>query len=77
VRARISDRAGFRERRRLGVPDIFASSGSLAAFLWLQAARAVNADASIATYTRLGLILASLMLAGSLGVLLPIAAHGF
>jgi arsenical pump membrane protein len=29
-----------------------AITGSLSAFLWLQAARAVNADASIATYSR-------------------------
>jgi len=34
-----------------------AVTGSLSAVLWLQAARAVGADASIATYSRLGLVL--------------------
>jgi arsenical pump membrane protein len=34
-----------------------AITGSLAAVLWLQAARSVNAPASIATYTRLGAVL--------------------
>lgn len=39
-----------------------AVTGSLSAVLWLQAARAVDADASITTYTRLGLILVPLSL---------------
>jgi arsenical pump membrane protein len=54
-----------------------AVTGSLAAFLWLQAARAVNADASIVTYSLLGLILVPLTLAGSLAALLLFAPHGF
>jgi arsenical pump membrane protein len=46
-----------------------AVTGSLSAFLWLQAARAVNADASIATYTKLGALLVPLTLAGALTAL--------
>ncbi len=46
-----------------------AVTGSLSAVLWLQAARAVGARASIATYTRLGLVLAPLSLAASLAAL--------
>jgi arsenical pump membrane protein len=34
-----------------------AITGSLAAVLWLQVARTVNARTSIATYTRLGALL--------------------
>jgi arsenical pump membrane protein len=45
-----------------------AVSGSLSAFLWLQAARTVNADASIATYSRLGALLVPLTLAAALAV---------
>jgi arsenical pump membrane protein len=43
-----------------------AVTGSLSAFLWLQAARTVDADASIATYSRLGAALVPLTLAGAL-----------
>jgi len=43
-----------------------AVTGSLSAVLWLQAARTVQADASIATYTRLGVILVPLTLAAAL-----------
>jgi arsenical pump membrane protein len=49
-------------------PDL-AVTGSLSAVLWLQAARAVDADASIATYSRLGAGLVPLTLAGGLAVL--------
>jgi arsenical pump membrane protein len=45
-----------------------AVSGSLSAFLWLQAARTVNADASIVTYSRLGALLVPLTLAAALAV---------
>jgi arsenical pump membrane protein len=44
-----------------------AVTGSLSAFLWLRAARAVGAEASIATYSRLGLLLVPLTIAGALG----------
>lgn len=47
-----------------------AVTGSLSAVLWLQAARTVGARASITTYTRLGLILVPLTLAGALATLL-------
>jgi len=47
-----------------------AVSGSLSAVLWLQAARAVGARASITTYTRLGLSLVPLSLAATVGALL-------
>jgi Na+/H+ antiporter NhaD/arsenite permease-like protein len=43
--------------------------GSLSALLWLQAARTVNADTSIATYTKLGALLVPLTLAGTLAAL--------
>jgi arsenical pump membrane protein len=43
-----------------------AVSGSLSAVLWLQAARSVGARASIATYTRLGLLLVPLTLTATL-----------
>ena len=46
-----------------------AVTGSLSAVLWLQAARTVGADASIATYSRLGLLLVPLTLAGALAAL--------
>jgi arsenical pump membrane protein len=46
-----------------------AVTGSLSAVLWLQAARAVGAHASITTYTRLGLILVPLTLAAALATL--------
>jgi arsenical pump membrane protein len=46
-----------------------AVTGSLSAFLWLQAARSVNADASIATYSKLGAVLVPLTLAGALAAL--------
>ena len=47
-----------------------AVTGSLSAVLWLQAARSVDARASIATYTRHGLLLVPLSVAGALAVLL-------
>jgi arsenical pump membrane protein len=46
-----------------------AVTGSLSAFLWLQAARNVNADASIKTFTKLGALLVPLTLAGALAAL--------
>jgi arsenical pump membrane protein len=46
-----------------------AISGSLAAYLWLQAARTINADASVSTYSRLGVLLTPLTLAGALAAL--------
>ena len=52
-----------------------AITGSLSAFLWLQAARTVNADASIATYTKLGALLVPLTLAGALAALTLFAPH--
>jgi arsenical pump membrane protein len=47
-----------------------AVTGSLSASLWLQAARTVNADTSIATYSWLGALLVPLTLTGSLAALL-------
>ncbi len=46
-----------------------AVTGSLSAVLWLQAARTVKADTSIATYSRLGLVLVPVTLAGALAAL--------
>jgi arsenical pump membrane protein len=46
-----------------------AVTGSLSAFLWLEAARTVNANASIRTYTKLGALLVPLTLAGALAAL--------
>jgi arsenical pump membrane protein len=43
-----------------------AVTGSLSALLWLQAARTVGARASIATYSRLGLVLVPLTLVSAL-----------
>ncbi len=45
-----------------------AATGSLSALLWLRAARTVNARPSLATYTRLGLVLVPATLAGTLVV---------
>ena len=45
-----------------------AVTGSLSAVLWLQAARGVGARASIATYTRLGVVLVPLTLAATVAV---------
>jgi len=45
-----------------------AITGSLSAVLWLQAARAVEARPSVATYTRLGLVLVPLTLAATLAL---------
>jgi arsenical pump membrane protein len=45
-----------------------AVTGSLSALLWLRAARTVDARPSIATYTRLGLLLAPISLAATLAV---------
>jgi arsenical pump membrane protein len=50
-----------------------AVTGSLSAFLWLQAVRSVNADASIATYSRLGVLLVPPTLAAALAV--PLLPH--
>jgi arsenical pump membrane protein len=47
-----------------------AVTGSLSAVLWLQAARTVGAQPSIATYSRLGAILVPVTLAATLGLLL-------
>jgi arsenical pump membrane protein len=46
-----------------------AVTGSLAAVLWLRSARSVGARPSIATYTRLGVVLVPLTLAATIGVL--------
>ena len=46
-----------------------AVTGSLSAFLWLQAARTVGAEASIAVYSRLGVLLVPLTLAAALTAL--------
>ncbi len=46
-----------------------AITGSLSAILWLQAARTVDARASIITYSRLGLILVPLSLIAAVAVL--------
>jgi arsenical pump membrane protein len=45
-----------------------AITGSLAAVLWLQAARAAGARPSIATYTKLGVVLVPLTLAATVAV---------
>jgi arsenical pump membrane protein len=45
-----------------------AVTGSLSAVLWLRSARAVGARPSIATYTRLGLVLVPLSLAATVAV---------
>jgi arsenical pump membrane protein len=47
-----------------------AVTGSLSAVLWLHAARTVNAEASIATYSRLGLLLVPATMLLSLATLL-------
>jgi arsenical pump membrane protein len=49
-----------------------AVTGSLAAFLWIQAARAVDARASIATYSRLGVLLVPATMLVALAALLVI-----
>jgi arsenical pump membrane protein len=46
-----------------------AITGSLSAILWLQAARSVDAHASLATYSRLGALLVPLTLAASVTAL--------
>jgi arsenical pump membrane protein len=48
-------------------PNLFVT-GSLSAVLWLQAARSVGARPSIATYTRLGVVLVPVTLAATLAV---------
>ena len=50
----------------LDIGPNLAVTGSLSAYLWLQAARAIDADASVTTYSRLGLLLTPLTLAGAL-----------
>jgi arsenical pump membrane protein len=52
-----------------------AVTGSLSAFLWLQAARTVNAHASIATYSKLGALLVPLTLAGTVATLALYTPH--
>jgi arsenical pump membrane protein len=49
-----------------------AVTGSLSAVLWLQAVRAVDAHASITTYSRLGLLLVPATLASALAALLAL-----
>ncbi len=51
-----------------------AVTGSLSAFLWIQAARTVDADTSLAAYTKLGLLLVPLTLAATL-VALALLPH--
>jgi arsenical pump membrane protein len=51
---------------RLDLGPNLAVIGSLSAVLWLQAARAVDADASIASCSRLGALLVPLTLAAAL-----------
>ncbi len=43
-----------------------AVTGSLSAYLWLRAARAVGAQPSLATFTRLGAVLVPLSVAAAL-----------
>ena len=50
-------------------------TGSLSGYLWLQAAHAVNAHPSIRSYTRLGLALVPLTLAGALAALTLFASQ--
>ena len=45
-----------------------AVTGSLSAVLWLQSARSIGAHASIATYTRLGIVLVPLTLTATVAV---------
>ena len=52
-----------------------AVTGSLSAFLWLQAARTVNANASIVSYTKFGALLVPLTLAGTLAALALHSPH--
>jgi arsenical pump membrane protein len=54
----------------LDIGPNLAVTGSLSAVLWLQAARAVGARASVATYSRLGIVLVPLTLAAALGPLM-------
>jgi arsenical pump membrane protein len=55
----------------LDIGPNLAVTGSLSAVLWLQAARSVGAQASIATYSKLGLLLVPLTLAGTLAIADP------
>jgi arsenical pump membrane protein len=52
----------------LDIGPNLAVTGSLSALLWLQAARSVDARASTATYSRLGLLLVPCTLAGTLAI---------
>jgi arsenical pump membrane protein len=54
----------------LDIGPNLAVTGSLSAVLWLQAARAVGADASINAYSRLRLVLVPVTLAAALAALL-------
>jgi arsenical pump membrane protein len=53
-----------------------AVSGSLAAVLWLRAARGSGARPSPARYARIGLVLAPLSMAAALAGLAIVAPHG-
>ncbi len=57
----------------LDIGPNLAVTGSLSALLWLQAARSVEARPSIATYSRLGLPLVPLTLAGALLISDPVS----
>jgi len=52
----------------LDIGPNLAVTGSLSAVLWLQTSRALGADASVRTYSRLGLVLAPVTLALTLAV---------
>jgi arsenical pump membrane protein len=54
-----------------------AVTGSLSAVLWLQVARSVGARPSVATYSRLGLLVAPLGIAAALAALSLFAPPGF
>jgi arsenical pump membrane protein len=53
-----------------------AVTGSLSALLWLRAARSVNARPSLATYSRLGLMLVPVTLVGTLAISDPASVPG-
>jgi arsenical pump membrane protein len=61
----------------LDIGPNLAITGSLSAILWLQAARTAGAKPSIATYTRLGLLLVPLTLVGTLATLRLIPLTNF
>jgi arsenical pump membrane protein len=57
----------------LNVGPNFAVTGSLSAFLWLQAARSAGARPSIARYSKLGIVVATAGIAGALLALVVLA----